>query len=230
MPDGPIPLPKRQRRPRPHMRYEEDLRASDRARLIAGVDEAGRGPLAGPVVAAAVILPEDFTHPLLNDSKRLSARQRERIYDELTANPAIIWSCALVEPREIDRMNILRATNKAMRQAVRTLALLPDHALLDGLPIVPFPVPSTAIVKGDTLSMSIAAASIIAKVTRDRLMVKFDADYPGYGFAQHKGYPTTSHRDTLARVGPCPIHRFSFRPVGQPLLPPLAVAPLRRPR
>ncbi|MBV9658714.1 MAG: ribonuclease HII [Verrucomicrobia bacterium] len=185
---------------------------------IAGIDEAGRGPLAGPVVAAAVILPAHFAHPFLDDSKKLSAPCRAAIFEELTANPAVCWSCAVVEPAEIDRLNILRATHEAMRRAVLALARTPGHALIDGLPVRPFPVPHTALIGGDGISFSIAAASVIAKVTRDRLMEAADACYPVYGFARHRGYPTRAHLAMLARHGPCPLHRRSFGPVAQTLL------------
>lgn len=222
---GAGPVEKAERR-RPHFEHENALRGVDAARLIAGVDEAGRGPLAGPVVAAAVILPEDFSHGRLDDSKKLSPKRREAIYRELTGNEAITWACAIIDSSEIDRTNILRAANEAMRRAVLALARRPDHALVDGLPIYPFPLPHTAIVEGDAKSLSIAAASVIAKVTRDRIMEEMDRQYPAYGFAQHKGYATSNHLAILARHGPCPIHRFTFRPVGQPLFPILANAAL----
>ena len=202
---------------RPHLLYESRLRAAGSATRVAGIDEAGRGPLAGPVVAAAVILPDDFTHPQLNDSKKLSARRRAAIFHELTTDPAIVWACVAVDAAEVDRLNILRATHAAMRQAVLALTVRPDHALIDGRPVRGFPVPHTAIVNGDGTSLSIAAASVIAKVTRDGLMDDLDARYPGYGFARHKGYATGYHLAILARDGPCPIHRYSFRPVAQPV-------------
>ncbi len=187
-----------------------------------GIDEAGRGPLAGPVVAAAVVLPEGFSHQHLHDSKKLSPGRRESIYQDLTANEPVLWAVAVVDSAEIDRLNILRATHAAMRRAVLALSQKPDYALIDGLPVNPFPIPHTAIVEGDGASLSIAAASVIAKVTRDRLMVEMDQRYPVYGFARHKGYATSHHLATLARHGPCPIHRYTFRPVGQPLFPFLA--------
>ena len=201
---------------RPHLEHETRLRSSGGATLIAGIDEAGRGPLAGPVVAAAVILPDGYTHRTLDDSKRLSALRRARIYRELTADPAVIWAAAVVDSTEVDRLNVLRATHEAMRRAFDALSRRPDHALIDGLPVRPFPVPHTALVGGDAISLSIAAASVIAKVTRDRLMEEFDARYPEYGFSRHKGYATSHHLAILARHGPCPIHRFSFRPVAEP--------------
>ncbi len=200
---------------RPHLEHEIRLRVSG-ATLVAGIDEAGRGPLAGPVVAAAVILPDDFAHRHLHDSKRLSPARRSKIYRDLTTDSAVVWAAAVVDSIEVDRLNILRATHEAMRRALHALAHRPDHALIDGLPVCPFPVPHTALVGGDALSLSIAAASVIAKVTRDRLMDEFDGQYPVYGFARHKGYATSHHLANLARHGPCPIHRFTFRPVSEP--------------
>ena len=184
---------------------------------VAGVDEAGRGPLAGPVVAAAVILPPDFSHAVLNDSKQLTEPQRERLFAELTAHAGIARAVAIVEAAEIDRINILRATHEAMRRAVAALAVQPGHVLIDGRPVHPFPHPQTALVGGDGLSFSIAAASVIAKVTRDRLMLELDAVHPGYGFARHKGYGTPQHLAMLRAHGPCPIHRRSFAPVAHAL-------------
>ncbi|HWL54469.1 MAG TPA: ribonuclease HII [Chthoniobacteraceae bacterium] len=183
--------------------------------VIAGIDEAGRGPLAGPVVAAAVILPVRFSHPLLTDSKQLSPAVRETLYEELTALPGLHWAVAIVDAEEVDRLNILRATHEAMRRAVAGLPVCPGHVLIDGCPVHPFPVEQTALVGGDGLSYSIAAASIFAKVTRDRLMVEMDALYPGYHFARHKGYGTKLHLDMIDRHGPSPIHRRSFSPVRQ---------------
>jgi ribonuclease HII len=199
------------------LKYENALRRTG-LQLIAGIDEAGRGPLAGPVVAAAVILPMGFRHAEIDDSKKLTAELREEIYAALTARGDVCWAVAIVEHEEVDRINILRAAHEAMRRAVRALATLPEHALIDGLPVRPFPVPHTAIVKGDGQSKSIAAASILAKVTRDRIMVGLDAEYPSYGFAQHKGYATELHLERLKVHGPCPIHRRTFLPVAQQLL------------
>ena len=196
--------------------HERALRAQGHA-LVAGIDEAGRGPLAGPVVAAAVILPDDFSHGVLDDSKKLTARVREELYAEITGNCRVVWTVAVVDHKEIDRLNILRASHTAMRRAVNALSVRPDHALIDGLPVRRFPVAHTALVGGDALSFSIAAASILAKVTRDRLMVEMDARHPGYEFAQHKGYGTALHLAKLQAHGPCPIHRRSFLPVRQAL-------------
>lgn len=199
-------------------RYEKKLRALGVIR-IAGIDEAGRGALAGPVVAAAVILPAKFRHRKLKDSKQLLPELREQIYDELVSGDEIFWSVGIVDSVEIDQLNILRATHKAMRFALDGLSAPPEHVLIDGLPVSPFPVAQTAIIDGDCISLSIAAASVIAKVTRDRLMREFCAQFPEYCFAQHKGYGTELHLIKLHEHGPCPIHRRSFEPVAQPLLP-----------
>lgn len=183
--------------------------------LVAGVDEAGRGPLAGPVVAAAVILPDGFQLDGLTDSKKVSAAQREKFYDTLTTTAQIFWAVAAAAVEEIDRLNILRATHLAMARAIDSLPQKPHHALVDGLPVRGLPVDHTALVGGDGLSLSIAAASIIAKVTRDRLMIGFADRYPQYGFARHKGYGVREHLEALRQYGPCPIHRRSFQPVAQ---------------
>jgi ribonuclease HII len=183
--------------------------------LVAGVDEAGRGPLAGPVVAAAVILPDDCTLEGLNDSKKLTAKKREHFHAMLTVHADIHWGIGQADVAEIDRLNILRATHLAMARAVEALPRKPDHALVDGLPVRGLTVPHTALVAGDTLSLSIAAASIIAKVTRDRLMTALDAQYPQYGFARHKGYGVREHLEALRSHGPSPVHRRSFQPVAQ---------------
>ncbi len=182
---------------------------------IAGIDEAGRGPLAGPVVAAAVILPAKFRHRKLTDSKRLSAETREEIYAELAGRDDVCWAAAVVDVEDIDRINILRAAHQAMRAAVSALRVAAQHALIDGLPVRPFPIEHTALVGGDGRSYSIAAASVIAKVTRDRIMIEMEARYPSYGFAQHKGYGTPMHLERLKLHGPCPLHRRSFLPVAQ---------------
>ena len=197
-------------------RHERRLRGLGIS-TIAGVDEAGRGALAGPVVAAAVILPEKFRHRRLNDSKQLLPEKREEIYRDLIANSSIVWAVGIVDSVEIDAINILRATHKAMREALATLTMQPEHVLIDGLPVFPFPLPQTAIIDGDCYSLSIAAASVIAKVTRDTIMRDFCARFPEYCFSQHKGYGTELHLIKLHEHGPCPIHRRSFEPVAQPL-------------
>ncbi|MFM1943152.1 MAG: hypothetical protein RI897_2134 [Verrucomicrobiota bacterium] len=190
---------------------------------IAGVDEAGRGPLAGPVIAAAVILPLPWIQhgppeslARLNDSKQLSAKNRERLFETLTQSPAVQIGTCQIDAPEIDQINILKATHLAMNRALQQLSPPPDHTLIDGLPVSSLRFPQTAIVKGDSLSLSIAAASIIAKVTRDRLMLLYDTQYPGYGFAQHKGYGTATHLAAIQQLGPCPIHRLSFAPLKPP--------------
>src|SRR6202049_3406795 len=158
-------------------RYERKLRAIGVIR-IAGIDEAGRGALAGPVVAAVAVLPEKFRHRKLNDSKQLAPDLREEIYEELTGNGEITWAVGIVDSIEIDRINILRATHRAMRAALAALSFPPEHVLIDGLPVIPFPLPQTAIIDGDCYSLSIAAASVIAKVTRDRIVREFCACFP----------------------------------------------------
>jgi ribonuclease HII len=185
---------------------------------IAGIDEAGRGPLAGPVSVAAVVLPADFEHPILNDSKQLTEKKREQLYEELTGNPLIRWHAEMIGVEEIDRINILQATWVGMRRCALALNPKPDAVLIDGKPVRDFPIHQVALVKGDSLSHSIAAASIIAKVRRDRLMIAMAEIHPGYGFEIHKGYPTPAHQAALRRLGPCPEHRRSFAPVAQMLL------------
>jgi ribonuclease HII len=187
---------------------------------IAGVDEAGRGPLAGPVVAAAVVLPnrwceKSFDERLhdLNDSKQLTEAQRENFFSILTAHPEIRHAIAVVDEETIDRINILQATHRAMNEALAQLQPPPQHVLVDGLPVKTMRFAQTALVKGDARSYSIAAASVLAKVTRDRLMVQFDRRFPGYGFAEHKGYGTPQHLAAIGKLGPCPIHRRSFAPL-----------------
>lgn len=198
----------------PDFTIEHDLAGRGYARM-AGVDEAGRGPLAGPVAAAAVILPGDFLCPLLDDSKKLTKRRRETLYHEITGNASVIWAVALVGPEEIDEINILRATHKAMALALGGLSKTPDIALVDGMPVKGLPVPHEALVKGDGMSLSIAAASVIAKVTRDRFMERIDSEFPAYGFARHQGYGTREHLEALRKHGPCRHHRRSFQPVSQ---------------
>jgi len=198
----------------PSLAHEKLLRESGYT-CIAGIDEAGRGPLAGPVSVAAVIVPEDFDHPVLNDSKKLTEKQRELLYDELTTDPSIRWHAEMIEAPKIDRINILQATWLGMRRCALALNPRPDAVLIDGKPVRDFPIHQVALVKGDSLSYSIAAASIIAKVRRDRLMVALAEKYPGYGFEIHKGYPTPGHQATLKKLGPCPEHRRSFAPVAQ---------------
>jgi ribonuclease HII len=187
--------------------------------LVAGVDEAGRGPLAGPVVAAAVILPQGghdigFDERLrdLNDSKQLTEIQRENFFSILTTHMEIRYAIAVVNEETIDRINILQATHRAMNEALAQLQPPPQHVLVDGLAVKTMRFPQTALVKGDARSYSIAAASVLAKVTRDGLMREFDRQFPGYGFAEHKGYGTPQHLAAIEKLGPCSIHRRSFAP------------------
>jgi ribonuclease HII len=189
---------------------------------VAGVDEAGRGPLAGPVVAAAAILPPAWLQAGLpaalaglNDSKQLTESQRETFFEFITASGEIEFALAEVSAVVIDEINILQATHRAMNDALGRLKNLPAHALVDGRPVKTLCVPQTAIVKGDARSFSIAAASVLAKVHRDRLMLDFDRQFPGYGFAGHKGYGTAKHLAAIAKLGPCPIHRLTFAPLKQ---------------
>ena len=198
----------------PTLDHENQLRAAGHA-IVAGIDEAGRGPLAGPVTVAAVVLPADFTHAVLNDSKQLTEKKREAIYEEITADPRIRWHCCVIEPDEIDRINILQATWEGMRRSALALDPRPDAVLIDGKPVKKYPLPQVALVKGDSLSFSIAAASVIAKVTRDRIMMRLAEEFPQYGFEIHKGYPTPQHLAALKEHGPCPQHRRSFGPVAQ---------------
>jgi ribonuclease HII len=179
---------------------------------VAGVDEAGRGPLAGPVVAGAVIL--DPARPVsgLRDSKKLSASRRESLYDEIT-DKALAWSVGRAEAEEIDRINILQATLVAMQRAVNALQPCAEHALIDGNRCPQLMIPAQAIVKGDSRVAAISAASIIAKVTRDREMIELDLQYPGYGLARHKGYPSKAHIEALEKLGLTPLHRRSYAPV-----------------
>ena len=180
--------------------------------IVAGVDEAGRGPRAGPVSVAAVILPHDLCLPKLNDSKKLSAKVREELFDEIQEK-AIAVGTALIDAQTIDRVNIYQATINGMYEAIFSLQPEPQEVLIDAVPLENLPMASQSIIKGDAKSASIAAASIIAKVTRDRLMDEYDKIYPEYGFAQHKGYGTAQHIEALKKYGPCPIHRRSFEPV-----------------
>lgn len=177
--------------------------------VICGTDEAGRGPLCGPVAAAACILPEGFIIPELNDSKKLSEKKREELYDIITAN-AVSYAIELVSNEVIDEINILNAAQLAMRNAINNLSVKPDLALVDGNVARDFPCKAVTVVKGDAKSPNIAAASILAKVTRDRLCLEHDALYPQYGIAKHKGYPTKDHMDAVRKYGPSPIHRLTF--------------------
>ena len=188
------------------LKYEREYSAYS---YICGIDEVGRGPLAGPVVAGAVILPKDCDILYINDSKQLSEKKREELY-EVIMDKAVATGLGYATPERIDEINILQATYEAMREAINALGVQPDLLLNDAVTIPGLSMKQVPIIKGDAKSVSIAAASIVAKVTRDRYMEEMDAAYPGYGFAGHKGYGTAEHRDAILRLGPCPIHRRSF--------------------
>lgn len=200
-------------------RYQQMLTFEEKAiaaghKWVAGVDEAGRGPLAGPVTAAAVILPHDFLLPGLNDSKQLKEEERNRFYQVITEK-AISYHVSVISNETIDQVNILEATKLAMQQAIAGLSPVPDHVLIDAVPLLEVPFSSEVIIKGDTRSVSIAAASILAKVTRDRIMQHMHKEYPVYDFQTNKGYGTKKHMEGLARHGVSPYHRISFAPVQQ---------------
>jgi ribonuclease HII len=184
---------------------------------IAGLDEVGRGPLFGPVVAAAVILAPGCRLQGLTDSKKLSGKKRKLLDVEIRAN-AVAWAIAEVDAETIDRINIRRASLLAMRRAVEQLALTPDFLLIDGRDTIDWDCPQQAVIRGDGISLSIAAASVLAKVHRDRLLVELDTEFPGYGLARHKGYPCPAHKAALELLGPTPLHRRSYRPVAQAAL------------
>ena len=192
----------------PSFEFEEELYSKGYT-AVCGCDEAGRGPLLGPVVAAAVILPRGFIIEGLDDSKKLTERKREKLYDVIIEN-AVAYGIAEATPEEIDEYNILNASMLAMRRAVEALGVKADFALIDGNCSRGFQIPTATVVKGDSKSYSIAAASILAKVTRDRVCLELDRLYPEYGIAKHKGYPTKDHMDIVRQIGPSPIHRRSF--------------------
>lgn len=194
----------------PNSFIEDKLRS--RGKIPAGIDEAGRGPLAGPVVAAAVILPKNFELVGINDSKKLNNTKRLILYNKLIEE-LDCYAIGIIEPQEIDKINILRASLKAMKIAVNNLEKSPDYLLVDGNHRIPMPIPQEPIIKGDGKCTSIAAASIIAKVTRDRIMENYHNEYPQYNFTKHKGYPTKEHIEALKKFGACPIHRRSYRRV-----------------
>lgn len=184
---------------------------------IAGLDEVGRGPLFGPVVAAAVILPRGCCLQDLTDSKKLSEKKRDEFEVLIRAN-AVAWAVAAVDAETIDRINIRQASLLAMRLAVQQLALRPDFLLIDGLDTIDWDCPQQAVIQGDAISLSIAAASVLAKVHRDRMLIELDRQFPGYGLARHKGYCSPQHIEALARLGPTPLHRKSFHPIAQTAL------------
>jgi ribonuclease HII len=198
------------------MRVAREMSGFERAarsmghRVIAGIDEAGRGPLAGPVIAAAVILPPEYDHPDINDSKKLSSRQRERLY-EMIQRDAVAVGIGVSEAPVIDAVNILQATLAAMKEAVLNLSAHPDYLLIDGLNRISLSIPQETIIRGDSRSISVASASIMAKVSRDRIMEMYHRQFPQYNFLKNKGYGTREHREAIARYGRCKIHRRSFR-------------------
>lgn len=189
--------------------YEKDLQNSGYMN-IAGVDEAGRGPLCGPVVAAAVILPPNIEIEGINDSKKLTEKKREKVFEQLINNPDILYGIGISDVDVIEDVNILNATKLAMKQAINNLKLTPDYIIIDGNQNIDMTIPSQTLVSGDSKSASIAAASIIAKVTRDRMMREYDEKYPEYNFAKHKGYGTKMHIEAIQKYGLCEIHRPSF--------------------
>lgn len=197
---------------REKMAYEASLKKKGFC-LIAGIDEAGRGPLAGPVFAAACIIPPNFKIRGIDDSKKLTPQSREKIYKKLIKHPSLIYAVGIVDVEEIDRVNIYQASILAMLKAVDGLSVKPDYLLVDGIKLSHPSIPCEGIIKGDGLSLSIGAASIIAKVERDHLMCEYHEKWPEYGFNEHKGYGTEKHLAALEKYGPCPIHRRSFKPV-----------------
>jgi ribonuclease HII len=198
------------------VRYERALREQGFAR-IAGADEAGRGALAGPLVAAAVVLPEDFDPDGIDDSKALTANQREAAYERIVASA--VFAVSKAEPTMIDRRGLHRSNVALLRRCIRALRPEPEYALTDGFPVPRMPCPALAIKKGDAVAVSVAAASIVAKVTRDRIMRRMHRRFPEFGFDHNKGYGTPEHLEVLDRLGPTPIHRLSFACVGQPSIP-----------
>lgn len=192
------------------LEYEKELYKEDIS-LIAGVDEVGRGPLCGPVVACACILPKNYHLEGLNDSKKVSEKKREKLYDILV-NDAISYGIGVISPKRIDEINILEASKEAMKEALKNMNQKPEHVLIDAVKL-DLETPSTSIIKGDAKSASIAAASIIAKVTRDRMMLELDKKYPEYGYAHHKGYPTKAHIEAVKKFGVKDFYRFTFSPI-----------------
>ncbi len=192
--------------------YEEEAYRQG-YRMVAGIDEAGRGPLAGPVVAAICVLPRGKLIAHVDDSKKLTPKKRRLLFDRLTQDPTLFYAIGVVDAAEIDRVNIYQATLLAMGEALKKLSCSPDYLLVDGRGVPASSLPARGIVKGDQLSLSIAAASILAKETRDCLMREYHQQWPLYGFDQHKGYGTAQHLEAVERYGPCPIHRHSFDPI-----------------
>ena len=192
-------------------KYEEELYDND-YKLICGIDEAGRGPLAGPVVVAACILPPFLRIKGINDSKKLSEKKREELY-KIIIKEALTYKIVFVSENDVDTLNIYQATKKGMLEAINSLDIKPDYCLIDAMPLSELEMPHQSVIHGDARCASIAAASILAKVTRDHYMEKMDVKYPNYGFKKHKGYGTKLHLDALEKYGPCPIHRKTYSPV-----------------
>lgn len=192
------------------LKYEKEA-YDEGYQYIIGLDEAGRGPMAGPLVVGGVIFPQGYYNDAINDSKQLSEKKREELYDLIIEN-ALAYQIEIIDVEEVDRLNVYQASKKGMLDAIQHISIHPDFALSDAMPLGDT-IPHEAIVKGDSLSMSIAAASILAKVTRDRIMKEYDKVYPEYGFAKHKGYPTKQHKEALHQFGVTPIHRKTFKPV-----------------
>lgn len=191
--------------------FEEEARRQG-YRQIAGIDEAGRGPLAGPVLAAACLIPSGVFFCGIDDSKKLTSEQRDVLFERITTCKDVVYAVSMVSAAEIDKINIYQATIRAMLKAVAALSIIPDYLLVDGLQLPHPKIPCEKIIQGDAKSQSIAAASILAKVTRDRLMIELDQEWPQYGFKKHKGYATPEHRKAIDDHGPCPIHRMTFEP------------------
>ena len=194
-------------------KFEEEL-YDEQIELVCGVDEVGRGPLAGPVVVAACIMPPLLRIKGINDSKKLTEKKREELY-KIIVKEAIAYNVVFVSEKEVDELNIYQATKKGMLEAINGLKVKPEHVLIDAMPLGELELPHTSIIHGDALSASIAAASILAKVTRDHFMEKMDVKYPNYGFKRHKGYCTKAHIEALEKYGPCAIHRKTFAPVSK---------------
>lgn len=208
-----ISIDRKEKKRLQQMLLHEEAVYNQGSQFVGGLDEAGRGPLAGPVVAAVCILPRGMLIPHVNDSKKLSPQIRQQLFQQITTDPSIMYGIGIIESEEIDRLNIFQATIQAMLQALEKLIIQPDYLLVDGLKLPHPTIPCQKIIKGDQLSLSIAAASIIAKETRDYIMRKHHERWPHYQFDQHKGYGTEKHLQAIAQHGPCPIHRRSFEPI-----------------
>jgi ribonuclease HII len=192
------------------LKYEKEAYEKGYSYII-GLDEAGRGPMAGPVVVAGVILPKDYYDERINDSKKLTEKKREQLFEVIKEN-ALAYYISIIDEKRVDELNVYTSSKTGMIEAIDNIKIKPDFALTDAMPLGD-KIEHISIIKGDSKSISIAAASILAKVTRDRIMIEYDKQYPEYGFKKHKGYPTKQHKEALKKYGPCPIHRRSFKPV-----------------